>query len=232
MSDNRIPVVGFVGGIGSGKSSLARWLNDQPEGNVHIIDADAIGHQALTIPEIQQQLIASFGESILTDQNVIDRSVLAKRVFGDDSEARDCRQRLEAIVHPYITQQIKQEIADAQTQNETDLILIDAAVMLEAGWSSLCDLIIFLDVPESERVRRVQQTRHWTKDDFHKRESSQWPLSRKRAAAGAILDMNQPLEQAGGELRKILNQYFSDMRHATVPTQKSGVEIRTATGGP
>src|SRR5690349_117998 len=96
-----IPVIGIVGGVGSGKSSVAKKLAELVP--TAIIDADKLGHQALELPDVKQKLQQRFGGEIFdADGNVI-RAQLAKRVFGEDNVTRAARADLEAITHPEIS---------------------------------------------------------------------------------------------------------------------------------
>lgn len=193
MSGRSADVIGFVGGIGSGKSALAKWVAHRLGGIV--LDADAAGHRALDRPEVRERIRKEIGSDVFDEQGAIVRKRLATHVFGGGEPEQAARRQLEQIVHPVIGQDLKQQIADAE--HKTDLILLDAAVMLEAGWEGVCDALVYVDVPADVRQQRVQQTRGWSRDDLKQREASQWPLERKRAAADVVIDNSQSLETAG-----------------------------------
>jgi dephospho-CoA kinase len=65
--------------------------------------------------------------------------------------------------------------------------VLDAAILLEAGWDDLCDLIVFVDAPRDQRMRRVQEQRCWSRDVFEAREVAQWPCDKKRRHADLII---------------------------------------------
>lgn len=203
-TDRRMPVVGFIGGIGSGKSSLARWLADRRRAVV--IDADAIGHEVLTQPDIQQRLRERFGPEVLSDGHV-DRSWLAARVFGDSDEHRRNRADLEAIVHPPMRDAFVTAIQQARESGDVEMMLIDAAILLETGWGDICDAVVFLDAPFEQRLRRVA-VRNWSAEDLRRRGASQWPLDQKRAAADVVIDNSGTIEAAGRHLEQFLTQRF------------------------
>src|SRR2546426_809520 len=122
-----IPTIGIVGGIGSGKSAAADTM--QKLGG-HLIAADRLGHDALRQPDIKAQLVARWGKDILDALGDADRKKIGAIVFADLVELR----ALEAQVFPYIEKRIVEEIAGARTQPDVKFIILDAAILLEAGW--------------------------------------------------------------------------------------------------
>jgi dephospho-CoA kinase len=199
--------VGILGGIGSGKSAVARGLAERFRSVV--IDADRIGHQVLVFPEVITQLRTVFGEAIF-DGDQVDRKRLAVLVFGDEPRHREAREALERIVHPEIARVAQSLIADADAS--TELIVLDAAVMLEAGWEKLCDFLVFVDTPFDDRLSRIRGQRGWTVDDLHAREASQLPLDEKRKAADFVVDNSGSLEESIEQLMRFVaqKQLFAD----------------------
>jgi dephospho-CoA kinase len=198
----RVPVIGIVGGIGSGKSALSRWVAERYP--VVLIDADQLGHLALADPVIISQLRTAFDDGILDAAGGIDRSALARRVFGAAPAQRIARQQLEAIVHPAIRQRAEALIAAAEPQQHA-AVLLDAAILLEAGWRPLCDRVIYIDTPLAQR-QAATAARGWTPEQLAEREASQWPLDKKRAAADIIIRNDGPLAEAGSQLWQAIEQ--------------------------
>ena len=196
-----IPVIGVVGGIGSGKSAVANWV--AAHANVSVIDADKLGHDALKSAIVKEALLHRFGPGIFGVDGFVNRSALAKHVCGDHPEQLAARHDLEQIVHPEIGRRISDEI-DLATTNRRVAVLLDAAVLLEAGWRQLCDLVVFVDTPDAIRLARVQQNRNWTEDELRRREASQWRLDRKRREADFIVTNDRDLEYAGSQLLEML----------------------------
>ena len=199
-----MPVIGLVGGIGSGKSSVARWLADRR--HLQIINADEIGHAALRLQDIQSQLAKRFGNTIFNESGDIDRSSLAALVFGSAPEQQTGRRDLEAIVHPYIRSTISETIDAARTSNRVEGVILDAAVLLEAGWEDVCSCVVFVDSTKENRRERVLQARGWSAGELEKREASQLSLEEKRQRADFVIANNTDIATAGRELEKILNQ--------------------------
>jgi len=208
-------VVGLVGGIGSGKSAVSSWAGERLQ--IHAIDADKIGHQVLTDPEVKQQLTLRFGAQILGSDGEIQRPELGRLVWGDEPERQQARKDLEAITHPAIRQEIQRRIARAKQSGDCGVFL-DAAVMLESGWSSVCDRIVFVDTPAEIRQQRVVQTRGWTAEQWRAREESQWSTDQKRERADVVVDNSGSVDQAGQQLLSYCKSEFGWQTTAKNPS--------------
>ena len=176
--------MGIVGGVGSGKSTVARLAAER--WGLLRLDGDAAGHAALREPAVRAALRDRFGDGIFIPDGEVDRSALAARVFGETPEHRAARRDLEAVVHPRIRARFTDAIAAAR-RDGTPAVLLDAAVLLESGWDDVTDAVVFVEVPLCERRRRVA-ARGWDAAELARREASQWPTDRKRAACDAVLD--------------------------------------------
>ncbi len=198
--------MGLVGGIGSGKSALASWVSQHSP--VEALDGDQLGHRALTEPAIVGMVLERFpqaGSPDTSSTTEINRRALAEIVFGDSPESRSARNDLEAIVHPFIRRSLEELIQEHRGRNDCEGILVDAAVLLEAGWNDLCDHVVFVDVPEADRLERVTATRNWTRSDYLARQASQWPLERKQAHSDTIVDNSGSLEDSGPRLLSLIH---------------------------
>lgn len=94
-----------------------------------------------------------------------------------------------------------------QRQANVEAIVLDAAVLLEAGWDDLCDAVVFIDTPEADRIARVQAGRGWSAEQLAEREASQWPLPRKRAAADAVIDNSNSVDDAARQLDQVIQNF-------------------------
>jgi dephospho-CoA kinase len=153
------------------------------------VDADFVGHQILELPDIQQKLVQRFGPSVMQDDGNrtsagprVDRRALAAIVFAD----QEARRALEAIVHPMMRERFSQAIRAALESGRGPVVL-DAAILLEAGWHDLCDVVVFVDSPRSERVRRAAEHRGWSEPVLDSRERAQWPCEEKRRHADYVI---------------------------------------------
>ena len=196
-----IPVVGIVGGVGAGKSTVVRNVRDL---QLFVIDADRIGHELLQTDPIRNQLRSVFGNVIFNEAGQVERNRLAEKVFGDSDEQIQYRHRLNKVLHPAIQTQIQHLIR--QAPQEADAIILDAALLLEAGWADECDAIVFIDTPLEKRQQRVAASRGWSAEELERREASQWSLSKKRIAAAFKVDNSGSPETAAQQLTHIIEQ--------------------------
>ena len=154
--DHSQPVVGLVGGIGSGKSVVASMLAEM---GGRVIDADAVGHATLKRPQVIATLIERFGRGILDDAGQVDRRRLAGIVF-EDPEALAA---LNAAMHPLMKEELAARIASLRSDPGFDgPVILDAAVLLETDWHEFCDAIVFVDAPRDQRLARVAASRGWS----------------------------------------------------------------------
>jgi dephospho-CoA kinase len=199
-----IAVLGLIGGIGGGKSAVAAALARR---GAVVLDADSVGRALLTRKPVRARLVAHFGARILDRTGAggpdhappIDRRALAAIVFADAAE----RRALEAIVHPRMRRFFERAIARAVRQGQARAVVLDAAVLLEAGWDALCDLVVFVDAPRDRRLARLQEQRGWTEAMLAARERAQWPLVAKRGWADAIVVNDAGLPQLDAEVDRL-----------------------------
>ncbi len=218
MTPSGPPVVGLIGGVGSGKSSLAKWLAARM--NVLVVEGDPAGHRALERDDIRHQIRKRFGDEVFAANGSVRRDRVARLVFGDDAAHRTARHDLESITHPAIAADLRSQLDQARRNPELDVVLLDAAVLLEAGWNNLCDALVYIDAPDEQRAARVAAARHWSPDELQNREASQLPLERKKAAADCVIDNSGPLEAAGQQLLEFMRRRFHILPH-TLPTTPS-----------
>jgi dephospho-CoA kinase len=174
------PVIGLIGAIGAGKSTAAQCFAAR---GGFVIDADALGHEALRQPDIIAELVARWGERIRKPDGALDRREIGRIVFADPVE----RNALEAKVFPYIGTRTQQEISRAQTNPDAAFIVLDAAVLLEAGWGALVDKLAYLDAPRQLRCDRLAARSRWSESELAARESAQWPAEEKKMRADAVI---------------------------------------------
>jgi dephospho-CoA kinase len=205
-----IPVIGIVGGVGAGKSSVIRNVSSL---RLHVVDADHIGHEQLVVPEIRDRIVGVFGTRVLDDKAVISRPHLAAEVFGDSIEQQQKRQQLNAIVHPAIRSEMRRQIK--AVSQDADAIILDAALLLEAGWADECDAVIFINTALEQRRKRVAETRGWSSEEHARREASQWGLDKKRQFCEFVVDNSGSPEVASQQMEQTLKLIVSRHSHAT-----------------
>jgi len=213
-NQSRVPVIGVVGAIGAGKSSVVQELARRCPA-IRIIDADVVGHAVLEEPEVKQRLGHLFGNIFLPDGRV-DRKKLAQLVFGPTEKHQKALRQLESIVHPVMGCRLKEIIERYRSDQSTEAVLLDAAVLFEAGWNKFCDAVVFVDAPTSQRMARIVNSRGWSVEEFKNRELSQLSLEQKKGRADFIvLNADGEKDKAVEELRKFLTQLKSSTFQAS-----------------
>jgi len=174
----RLRVLGLIGAIGAGKTTTSKLLAQL--GGV-VIDCDRLGHEVLLQPDVIAQLTTIWGGDILAADGSISRRELGRRVFADSAE----RQKLEAIVFPHIrTLALKGIAASPATAR---FVVLDAAVLLEAGWATSCEKVLYIDAPVQLRLARLARRSGWDAAELAAREAAQWSAERKKSHADAVL---------------------------------------------
>lgn len=150
-------VIGLTGGVGSGKSYVARYLAER--GGMELLIADELGHVAMeTGTEGFRRIVCRFGEDIVLPDGSLDRSKIAEIVFGDAKAMED----LNAIIHPAV----KSYIADYlwERRDCPGTVLLESAILYEAGCEPFCDEVWYVYVPVEERIRRLQADRGYPEE--------------------------------------------------------------------
>jgi dephospho-CoA kinase len=190
-----LPVIGIVGGIGSGKSAVAGILREL---GCVVADSDGFARKALLDPAIKREIVSWWGEGVLDRKTgEIDRRAIASIVFSDPAQ----RQRLESLTHPWIERRRRELFAAAAPTAKA--LVIDAPLLLEAGLKRECDAIIFVDTPDEARSQRVAATRGWTAAQWHAREAAQMPLDRKRLMADHVVVNNGNLDDLRAAVQRV-----------------------------
>ncbi len=177
-------VLGLLGGIASGKSYVANLLAAQ---GAVVLDADRAGHEVLNDRNVQWALQNRWGKQVFTAQGDVDRKAVGAIVFADPAELKF----LEQLTHPQIGERLRQQLTAIQDTHrgseDTLAAVLDAPVMLKAGWDALCDEIWFIDAPREVRLQRALD-RGWSPEQFQAREAAQEPLEEKRLRADRIIE--------------------------------------------
>jgi dephospho-CoA kinase len=194
-------VVGLVGGIGSGKSRVAQEL--ERLGAV-ILDGDRTGHVVLEDPQVVRELTSRWGEGILQADGRVDRKRVAERVFAPPPWGPENLRYLEKVAHPRIGSLLHEQL-DRLRRQSAGVVVLDAAVLLEAGWDRWCDRIVFVDAPRDVRLARCRQ-RGWSDEQFAAREAVQMELDRKRSLADHVIDNASDV----GSMRRQVERYWHD----------------------
>ncbi len=197
-------VLGLLGGIGSGKTLVAQEFVRL--GAAHL-DADRLGHEVLEEPAVRASLVNYFGGESISPQGKVDRAFLARKVFSEsDSQAKAHLRYLEKQTHPRIRDRMEQELERLQCQ-ACPAVVLDAPVMLEAGWDVPCDALVFIAAPHRVRLARAL-SRGWQETEFAAREAAQESLHEKRRRADVIIDNSHTLACTRAQVERYWRSLF------------------------
>lgn len=194
------PVIGMIGSIGAGKSAVATMLAER--GGL-LIDADKLGHEALEQPGVKASIVRRWGNGVLKSDGTVNRRAIGGIVFASETE----RQGLEAMVFPAIARMVWERIDTARLDSRVRFIVLDAPVLIEAGWKERCNRLLFVDAPREMRLARVSRRNGWTEVELMTRENAQMPIEEKRNLADAAIVNDGTLEELRDNVESVLNAW-------------------------
>ncbi|MDD5011566.1 MAG: dephospho-CoA kinase [Phycisphaerae bacterium] len=194
---NKKPIIGILGGIASGKSTLAKELENQ---GCAVIDADAIAKQLLQTDDVKKQIRDRFGGGVFDTAGQVDKAKLAEMVFTGTASV----EAINAIVHPKVLKRTEELIAQYQNDPAVKAVVLDIPLLLETGWEKRCDKLIFVDCSRPARLERASKKGVFDENQLKKRENFQISLDKKQKIAHYIVDNNKDLS----ELTKQIGEIF------------------------
>jgi dephospho-CoA kinase len=189
-------IIGILGGIWSGKSTVA---NQFARLGCGVIDADNIAHEMLDNEKIKKRIVKLFGDSILNKDGKIDHRKLADIVFTDAGKLKE----LNGIIHPAVLSRIEKLIKEYSRKPEVKAIVLDMPLLLEAGWEKRCDSLVFVDCSREKRVERAEKTGLFDENQLKIRENFQISLDKKADIAENIIDNNNDLDSLVKQVAEI-----------------------------
>jgi dephospho-CoA kinase len=190
------PIIGITGGIGSGKSTVARIFGEL---GCLVIDADEQVRQAYQDPAVVEQLQQWWGDQVIERPGQLNRRKIADIIFHDPGQ----KQRLESLLHPIVAALRQQRMIEAVDNPQIAAYIWDTPLLFEAGLRSGCDAIVFVETPFQQRLERVQQARQWDEAELRRREKSQWPLDKKREISDYIIDNTADADHVRGQVSEV-----------------------------
>ena len=179
--------VGLTGGIGSGKSTVARMLGGA---GFAVVDADQVARDIMEPGSpVLEEVAAAFGADLIGDDGVLDRGELARRAFATTEDT----QRLNVITHPAIRAESERRFAAAEEAGE-QAVIYDMPLLVDLGLNQDMDLTVVVDVDKEERIRRLVDKRGLDEADARARMAQQIDDATRLAAADVVIDNNGPLD--------------------------------------
>jgi len=196
-------VIGILGGVACGKSLVTRELAELGAG---VLDADRAAHEVLRTPEVEQEVLRRWGPGVFGSDGHVDRARLGAIVFGDSPAAAEERKHLEQLLHPEVGRRLAGE-AERLAADGRPAAVLDAPLLMEAGWNRYCDWLIFVDAPRLLRLARAR-ARGWSETDFAAREGVQESLESKRKRADVIVDNSGSPEETRAQVEQFWRSHI------------------------
>ncbi len=192
-------VIGLTGGIGTGKSTVSQFLQDL---GAALVDADKVGHESYTPgTPTYNDLVAEFGDRIVAEDRQIDRKALGGIVFGDPAKLS----KLNGIVHPRMRGMMGDKLG-AMKSKGTKVVVLEAAILIEANWTPLVDEVWVTDAPEEAVIERVEKRSGFPREQIMSRIQSQLPVAERNTKADVVIDTGCTLEEVKQKVQGLWDQ--------------------------
>lgn len=190
-------ILGLTGGIASGKSTVSAYL---AQNGALIIDADLIARQVVAKRSSGlKQIVAKFGEEILTASGELDRKKLGKLVFSN----KELLKALTDITGPLIRAEILREI-EAAKKAQVKLVVLDIPLLFETGYQTLCDKVMVVTIPSKLQLERVMKRDNLSAAEARKRIANQLPASKRNELADVLIDNSKSVAETYQQVLKWL----------------------------
>ncbi|MDY6049799.1 MAG: dephospho-CoA kinase [Corynebacterium sp.] len=175
-------IIGLTGGIGSGKSTVARILAER---GLPVVDADEVSREVVEQPTVIAELVAAFGPQIRTEEGALRRAELARLAFAT-AEKTDL---LNSTVEGPIAEELRRRLVTAE-QNPTGAVVYDAPLLVESGHAARMDYVIVVETALDIRLQRLVTLRHMSEEDARNRIARQATDAQRRAVADWVITNN------------------------------------------
>jgi len=197
------PIIGILGGICSGKSSVAAEFCKFGCG---IVDADEIAHGLLNEETVKGKIISIFSNDILDEQGKIDRKKLAKEAFIDTQKISE----LNSIVHGQVLSKAEELINQYNSNPKVKAIVLDMPLLMEVGWDKKCDKLIFVDCKRQLRAERAQKYCDFDENELKIRENFQISLDKKKKISDNVVNSNSDFLDLSRQVAEIFSDIVSN----------------------
>ena len=194
-------VYGITGGAGTGKSEVIKMLQENFGGCV--IMSDEVARELMQKGNISYQLIVEyFGRDILMDDGEIDRKKLADHVFNN----KEALEKLNSITHPYVKNEIRKLIAEAEASGECRFVALESAILLECGYEDICDEFWYVYTKPEIRRQRMKETRNYSDEKVDSVMRNQQPDEVFFEQCSFVIENNTTLSDVYDQLKEKLDQ--------------------------
>ena len=194
-------VYGITGGAGTGKSEVIKMLQENFGGCV--IMSDEVARELMQKGKISYQLIVEyFGRDILMDDGEIDRKKLADHVFNN----KEALEKLNSMTHPYVKDEIRKLIAEAEASGECRFVALESAILLECGYEDICDEFWYVYTKPEIRRQRMKETRNYSDEKVDSVMRNQQPDEVFFEQCSFVIKNNTTLSDVYVQLKEKLDQ--------------------------
>ena len=191
-------VLGITGNIGCGKTTVAKMFEKL---GAQVIEADKVGHLLLKRKKVKERLVRAFGRSILDERGEVVRKNLRGIVFKDRKKLT----QLNRILHPLMAEEMKKMISSSPRP----LIVVDAAVLFEAGWQSLVDKVLVVTSSYETQIRRIKETTNLSLGELEGIMQAQLPQEEKVKRADYVIENEGSLDELESKVKKLWEEVLS-----------------------
>lgn len=191
-------VLGITGNIGCGKTTVAKMFEKL---GAQVIEADKVGHLLLKRKKVKERLVRAFGRSILDERGEVVRKNLRGIVFKDRKKLT----QLNRILHPLMAEEMKKMISSSPRP----LIVVDAAVLFEAGWQSLVDKVLVVTSSYETQMRRIKEATNLSLEELEGIMQAQLPQEEKVKRADYVIENEGSLDELESKVKKLWEEVLS-----------------------
>ena len=189
-------VIGLTGGIGSGKSTVAKLLEEH---GAPILSADLVGHEVYQPGRpAWQELVDAFGSEIVAEDGTIDRKKLGSIVFADPKDQRPLK-RLNSITHPRMKGMMRERLEELEKQGVTVAVL-EAALLFDAGWDDLTDEVWVTVVPPEVAAKRTAERSGLSAEEVLTRIKAQMSNEERVQRSNVVIDTDCTMEETAKQV--------------------------------
>lgn len=197
--------IGLTGNLGTGKSTVAKMF---AQCGAVVIDADSIVHDLLkNNQKIVNDIVGAFGDKVLTDK-AIDRRKLAEIVFRNVKKLK----QLTSVVHPAAFKEVQIQIKALKKNPKNRMVVIDAPLLIEAGWHKWVDYLIVVKSSRQLQDKRLTQSRQISKAEIARRLKTQIPIQQKINMADIVIDNRSSLNKTQEQTRMIVQKLMDRVK--------------------
>jgi dephospho-CoA kinase len=193
------PIIGVVGGIGSGKSFVAELFGRE---GCLVIQSDKLVDDAYNYPEVRETLESWWGASVFKADGSINRSAIGSIVFADPA----ARSQLESLLHPIVARRREELMTAAASRPDIVAFVWDSPLLVETGLHRRCDAVVFVEAPFNLRLARVSANRGWNEVELRRREKLQHPLDKKHEISEYTIVNTADADYARGQVKVVLSR--------------------------